>query len=178
MHCLNSSAGSRNLIPLVQLTNFPSYHSKLFGFSLCDCTVISAYPDSVNVLEGMEHDLRTPDKLLDGVNDTMDGKHMWLAPILPNTVCNLVYGVVLYRAPYPSYITLRSLQSTNAFCIAQYVDFVFSWIESMWYLTSPLKYLWSKYGITVRLPTEEWKILQWVHVNSITQLIYFIWTPS
>lgn len=47
---------------------------------------ISAYPDSVNVLENISNDVRTPDKLIDGVNDTMDGGHMWLAPILPNIV--------------------------------------------------------------------------------------------
>ena len=47
---------------------------------------IAAYPDSVNVLEGVENDVRTPDKLIDGVSDTTDGCHMWLAPILPGIV--------------------------------------------------------------------------------------------
>lgn len=50
------------------------------------CLDISAYPDSVNALNGVEKDVRTPDKLIDGVNDTMDGRHMWLAPILPGIV--------------------------------------------------------------------------------------------
>ncbi|XP_071964548.1 katanin-interacting protein-like [Antedon mediterranea] len=53
---------------------------------------IAAYPSSVNVLEGVEDDCRTPDKLIDGVNDTMDGSHMWLSPILPAQI-NLVYVV-------------------------------------------------------------------------------------
>jgi len=47
---------------------------------------ITAYPHSVNVLEGVTDDIRTPDKLIDGVNDTNDGRHMWLAPILPGMV--------------------------------------------------------------------------------------------
>ena len=44
----------------------------------------------MNVLPGVVDDIRTPDKLIDGVNDTYDGRHMWLAPILPGlvrTVC-------------------------------------------------------------------------------------------
>ena len=47
---------------------------------------ITAYPHSVNVLEGVVDDIRTPDKLIDGVNETYDGRHMWLAPILPGMV--------------------------------------------------------------------------------------------
>ena len=40
----------------------------------------------MNVLEGVSGDVRTPEKLVDGVNSTLDGRHMWLAPILPNQV--------------------------------------------------------------------------------------------
>ena len=47
---------------------------------------IAAHPDSVNVLDGVKGDIRTPDKLLDSVNDTRDGRHMWLSPILPHVV--------------------------------------------------------------------------------------------
>ena len=47
---------------------------------------ITAFPHSVNVLEGVKDDARTPDKLIDGINDTKDGRHMWLAPILPGIV--------------------------------------------------------------------------------------------
>ncbi|XP_048188339.1 katanin-interacting protein isoform X2 [Perognathus longimembris pacificus] len=53
---------------------------------------IAAFPDSVNVLEAVQGDVRTPDKLVDGVNDTSDGRHMWLAPILPGLV-NRVYVI-------------------------------------------------------------------------------------
>lgn len=49
-------------------------------------TDISAYPSSVNILDGIENDARTVDKLIDGVNDTSDGRHMWLAPIMPGEV--------------------------------------------------------------------------------------------
>uniref|UniRef100_A0A8C3WPP8 Katanin interacting protein n=1 Tax=Catagonus wagneri TaxID=51154 RepID=A0A8C3WPP8_9CETA len=53
---------------------------------------IAAFPDSVNSLEGVCGDVRTPDKLIDHVNDTSDGRHMWLAPILPGLV-NRVYVI-------------------------------------------------------------------------------------
>uniref|UniRef100_A0A8C5Y5X8 Katanin interacting protein n=1 Tax=Microcebus murinus TaxID=30608 RepID=A0A8C5Y5X8_MICMU len=53
---------------------------------------IAAFPDSVNSLEGVNGDVRTPDKLIDQVNDTSDGRHMWLAPILPGLV-NRVYVI-------------------------------------------------------------------------------------
>ncbi|XP_039347979.1 katanin-interacting protein isoform X3 [Mauremys reevesii] len=53
---------------------------------------IAAFPDSVNILEGVCGDIRTPDKLIDRVNDSGDGRHMWLAPILPGLV-NRVYVV-------------------------------------------------------------------------------------
>ncbi|XP_005100895.1 katanin-interacting protein isoform X2 [Aplysia californica] len=55
-------------------------------------TNISAYPDSVNVLDNVSNDARTPDKLIDGLNDTADGRHMWLAPVLPNII-NRVYVI-------------------------------------------------------------------------------------
>uniref|UniRef100_A0A8C9LDZ1 KIAA0556 n=1 Tax=Pavo cristatus TaxID=9049 RepID=A0A8C9LDZ1_PAVCR len=57
---------------------------------------IAAFPDSVNVLEDVSGDIRTPDKLIDGVNNTTDGRHMWLAPLLPGLV-NRVY--VIFDAP-------------------------------------------------------------------------------
>ena len=47
---------------------------------------VTAHPHSVNVLDGIEDDIRTPDKLIDGFNDTYDGLHMWLAPVLPPNV--------------------------------------------------------------------------------------------
>ncbi|XP_052452577.1 katanin-interacting protein [Carassius gibelio] len=53
---------------------------------------IAAFPDSVNVLESVCGDVRTPDKLIDGVNNTHDGQHMWLAPVLPGLV-NRVYVI-------------------------------------------------------------------------------------
>lgn len=47
---------------------------------------ISCWPSSVNILQSNKNDIRTPEKLIDGFNDTMDGSHMWLAPILPSEV--------------------------------------------------------------------------------------------
>ena len=57
---------------------------------------IAAYPESVNVIEGIENDIRTPDKLIDGVNDFADGQHAWLAPILPG-VTNRIF--IIFDAP-------------------------------------------------------------------------------
>ena len=51
---------------------------------------IAAYPDSVNVLDGIDNDVRTSDKLIDGIVDSQESKHMWLSPILP-AVYNTVY---------------------------------------------------------------------------------------
>ncbi|XP_063994745.1 katanin-interacting protein-like isoform X1 [Diachasmimorpha longicaudata] len=53
---------------------------------------VAAYPESVNIIEGIENDIRTPDKLVDGVNDSADGQHSWLAPILPGEI-NRVYVI-------------------------------------------------------------------------------------
>ncbi|TRY92910.1 hypothetical protein DNTS_005722 [Danionella cerebrum] len=53
---------------------------------------IAAFPDSVNVLDNVFGDVRTPDKLIDGVNNTHDGRHTWLAPVLPGLV-NRVYVI-------------------------------------------------------------------------------------
>ncbi|XP_053550444.1 katanin-interacting protein [Bombina bombina] len=53
---------------------------------------IAAFPESINVLEGVSGDVRTPDKLIDNINDTTDGRHMWLSPILPGLV-NRIYVV-------------------------------------------------------------------------------------
>uniref|UniRef100_A0A8C5TXH2 Katanin interacting protein n=1 Tax=Malurus cyaneus samueli TaxID=2593467 RepID=A0A8C5TXH2_9PASS len=57
---------------------------------------IAAFPDSVNILEDVSGDIRTPDKLIDRVNNTTDGRHMWLAPVLPGLV-NRVY--VIFDVP-------------------------------------------------------------------------------
>ncbi|XP_047346783.1 katanin-interacting protein-like [Vespa velutina] len=56
---------------------------------------IAAYPESINILEGIDNDIRTPDKLIDGVNDNNDGQHSWLAPILPGET-NRIYIIFSY----------------------------------------------------------------------------------
>ena len=53
---------------------------------------IAAYPESVNVLEGISDDARTPDKLVDNINDSEETSHMWLSPVLPGAL-NTVYIV-------------------------------------------------------------------------------------
>jgi hypothetical protein len=49
------------------------------------CSVdVCAVPSSLNDLRPDSVDTRTVDKLFDGVNDTFDDSHMWLAPLLPS----------------------------------------------------------------------------------------------
>ncbi len=48
------------------------------------------------MLDGVNNDVRTPDKLIDGVTNSEDSRHMWLSPILPVTI-NTIY--VLFDVP-------------------------------------------------------------------------------
>ncbi|XP_031353180.1 protein KIAA0556-like isoform X2 [Photinus pyralis] len=54
---------------------------------------ICAYPESINVLPNVSGDIRTPDKLIDGVYFDTDGAHSWLAPIVPECL-NRIYIVL------------------------------------------------------------------------------------
>ncbi|XP_017771300.1 PREDICTED: protein KIAA0556-like isoform X2 [Nicrophorus vespilloides] len=54
---------------------------------------ICAYPESINVLPNISGDVRTPDKLIDDVNEGEDGLNSWLAPIIPKCL-NRVYIVL------------------------------------------------------------------------------------
>lgn len=72
----------------------PNFNS----FSFID---IAAFPESVNIIEGIDNDIRTPDKLIDGINNTKDGRHAWLAPILPgqvskNTSCYTRFAIQFF----------------------------------------------------------------------------------
>ncbi|XP_067343977.1 katanin-interacting protein isoform X3 [Channa argus] len=80
--------GDPYYIGLNGLEFYDQNHEKI---SLSDNN-IAAFPDSVNVLDNVNGDVRTPDKLIDGVNSTHDGRHMWLAPVLPGLV-NRVYVI-------------------------------------------------------------------------------------
>ncbi|GFO38442.1 protein kiaa0556 [Plakobranchus ocellatus] len=75
----------------IGLNGIEFYDSSFKKIELTE-TNIAAYPDSVNVLDNVSNDARTPDKLIDGCNDTNDGRHMWLAPVLP-TIINRVYVI-------------------------------------------------------------------------------------
>eukprot|EP00058_Branchiostoma_floridae_P025246 XP_002610736.1 hypothetical protein BRAFLDRAFT_126073 [Branchiostoma floridae] len=79
-----TSASPRALSP----HNLSNCHHNPWSFLLD----IAAYPESVNVLPGVEGDVRTPDKLIDGNNCTNDGKNMWIAPVLPGVI-NRVYVI-------------------------------------------------------------------------------------
>lgn len=54
---------------------------------------ICAYPESINVLPGVSGDVRTPDKLIDGINNDVGGAHSWLSPIIPDSL-NRIYVVL------------------------------------------------------------------------------------
>lgn len=43
-------------------------------------TKICAVPSDIRHLAGMQKDIRTIDKLINGKNDTLDDNNMWLAP--------------------------------------------------------------------------------------------------
>lgn len=82
-------------------------HSKI-TLALISCPIadITANPESVNILEGIANDARTPDKLIDGVNDSTDGRHMWLAPVLPLTINRID---ITFHAP----VTLSAVKLWN-----------------------------------------------------------------
>ena len=48
---------------------------------------ICAFPSDIRHLPGMQSDIRTVDKLINGKNDTTDDSNMWLAPF-KNTKSN------------------------------------------------------------------------------------------
>nr|XP_020461816.1 protein KIAA0556 homolog isoform X2 [Monopterus albus] len=75
----------------IGLNGLEFYNQNHEKISLSDNN-IAAFPDSVNILDNVSGDVRTPDKLIDGVNSTHDGRHMWLAPVLPGLV-NRVYVI-------------------------------------------------------------------------------------
>ncbi|CAH1968947.1 unnamed protein product [Acanthoscelides obtectus] len=54
---------------------------------------VCAYPESANILPNVEGDVRTPDKLIDGINEDHSGMHSWLAPIIPRHL-NRIYFVM------------------------------------------------------------------------------------
>lgn len=62
----------------------------------CEHLDISCWPSSVNILQSNKNDIRTSEKLIDGINDTLDGSHMWLAPILPSEVLPVFVSFLSY----------------------------------------------------------------------------------
>ncbi|KAK9888341.1 hypothetical protein WA026_000596 [Henosepilachna vigintioctopunctata] len=71
---------------------------------------ICAYPESVNVLPQVSEDVRTPDKLIDGINDSHDGSHSWLAPIISKHL-NRLY-IVMDRPVTVSYMNIWNYSKT------------------------------------------------------------------
>ncbi|XP_014472494.1 PREDICTED: uncharacterized protein KIAA0556-like [Dinoponera quadriceps] len=71
---------------------------------------IAAFPESVNIIEGIDNDIRTPGKLIDGINNTKDGRHSWLAPILPGQT-NRVY-LIFYQPVTVSMIKIWNYGKT------------------------------------------------------------------
>lgn len=71
---------------------------------------VCAYPESINVLPTVSGDIRTPDKLIDGINNDHTGAHSWLAPIIPRCL-NRIY-IVLDHPTAVSYIKLYNYSKT------------------------------------------------------------------
>jgi hypothetical protein len=57
---------------------------------------IQAIPKSIQELPNNKNDVRTLDKLIDGVNYTWNDRHMWLAPYVPGQI-NYLY--VIFEEP-------------------------------------------------------------------------------
>ena len=55
--------------------------------------VIAACPAGVHELKGMEHDVRTVDKVFDGVNESGDAEHSYANPLPPPTHCPNIHAV-------------------------------------------------------------------------------------
>ncbi|KAG2373969.1 hypothetical protein C9374_011634 [Naegleria lovaniensis] len=71
---------------------------------------IHASPYSVSILEKSKDDVRTPDKLIDGVNNTWNDRHMWLAPVEPGQE-NYLY--IIFEEPIAvSYIKIWNYSKT------------------------------------------------------------------
>lgn len=70
--------------------------------------LIDAQPRDINILRdpGTPHDVRTLDKLYDGVNNTYDDRHMWLSPFTPAQHNKLV---IFFNEP----ITLSKIRLWN-----------------------------------------------------------------
>lgn len=73
---------------------------------------IAAYPESINVLNTTDDDARTPDKLIDGVNDTINPRHMWLTAIIPNVVCKVF--IIFDRPVMVSMIKIWNYAKTSS----------------------------------------------------------------
>ncbi|XP_067928203.1 katanin-interacting protein-like [Watersipora subatra] len=60
-----------------------------------DANNVAAYPESVNVLDGIEGDIRTPDKLVGDATGSNSDHNMWLSPILPG-ITNRLFVIFDY----------------------------------------------------------------------------------
>lgn len=77
---------------------------------LMDFSDICCHPESINVLPNVSGDIRTSDKLIDGINTDHSGSHSWLAPIIPKHL-NRIY-VVLDQPTYLSRMRLWNYSKT------------------------------------------------------------------
>jgi protein JBTS26 len=100
---------------------------------------VYASPDSINVLDGIKGDPRTPEKLIDGVNNTTDDAHMWLAPFQhptqPRTSDLSVKGLISLENARS--ISKESPRSPNSFSICFEKPVCVSYIKLWNYSKTP-----------------------------------------
>ena len=80
---------------------------------------LHAFPSSVTELPGMERDIRTLAKLLDGYNDTLDDRHMWLTPFR-NTKIFAQSNRHISNTPNKLYLTFDNPLAISALKIWNY----------------------------------------------------------
>lgn len=91
---------------------------------LCHTLDLAAYPESVNVLDGIAGDVRTPEKLITDGSGTVNTDNMWLAPVLPSIVSDITTVITQYPVPLINvmiyHISHYSLQTNRLYVIFDY----------------------------------------------------------
>lgn len=105
--------GDNNYVGLNGLECFDVHGRRVSFLSSAVVEEISAIPPDLTVLPGYEEDPRQVQNLLDGVNETKDDLHQWLAPQLQVAFEHLTKDQAQIASPYTGAIALISLRFTQ-----------------------------------------------------------------